>query len=451
MKKLFTTLAVAAFGCAGVMAQSISLEPHPSTVYGFADEALFDIHFKVANISNDDVDVLVHAPTMKHQEKTFNYFCWSLCYPPFVRSAPEDDFITIPAGGQVDNFIGDYNPEGQIGSTTVEYTFYNKDNEKNDFQTTTITYVSLMPEVIGSGTVCAGESATLGLKNEVYDAYEWSNGMITPTIDVTMAGTYTVTVTLSSDSLGDRTRTAEHTVAMGTGFTPTVVGDLAYCTGETATITVGPGYDTYLWDNNMTTESVTVTDGVYNVTVTKGACAGVAQANVVEHALPAKPEITSSIEGFGSNATVILTATESEEYRWYDDGALIYGEWEQTLEPEEKMAFQVSVNDANGCSSPWSDEYDAINVGVEENAALAGLSVYPNPANDFVQFNTADLTFRTGSITVQNALGAVVSNITLLPTGQTTVNTNELETGLYFYTVILDNAVQGSGQLVVTH
>ena len=122
--------------------------------------------------------------------------------------------------------------------------------------------------------VCAGGSATftaVPVGGTAGYSYLWSNGATTPSITVSEANTYTVTVT---DSKGCTT-TCEGTLVVNPK--PTCVSSkgpeqkyaLVVARRSTAAPAGGtPGY-TYLWSNGATTPSITVSEtNTYTVTVT---------------------------------------------------------------------------------------------------------------------------------------------------------------------------------------
>ncbi|WP_233259742.1 gliding motility-associated C-terminal domain-containing protein [Chitinophaga sp. S165] len=116
--------------------------------------------------------------------------------------------------------------------------------------------------------ICQGSSVTLdaGIDNAAY-TIRWSTGASTQTIDVTTAGTYTVTV---SNGICTTTDAINVTVNM-----PPVVDiqDAAICMGETTTLNAYVQGATYVWSTGETTASIDVTtSGTYSVDVTLKGC-----------------------------------------------------------------------------------------------------------------------------------------------------------------------------------
>ena len=123
---------------------------------------------------------------------------------------------------------------------------------------------NLKPTITGSN-ICSGTSAILeALPNDPSYSYEWSNGATTPIIEVSQAGTYTVTVSKAGCS-----GTAEFTVEESPQPEFEIQGESIICNNETATLTADKDFEEYLWSTNEITKSIEVNQaGTYTLTVT---------------------------------------------------------------------------------------------------------------------------------------------------------------------------------------
>jgi gliding motility-associated-like protein len=134
--------------------------------------------------------------------------------------------------------------------------------------------------ISGATVLCTGSFLTLTASGA--DAYAWSTGATTASIQVNTTGTYTVT---GSNACGQDTASVVVTPAQ-----PLVVaisGDTLLCPGETTTLTATAGV-TYQWSSGQTTQAISVgTPGAYFVTVSNGCTSGTAQAQVLGVALNA--------------------------------------------------------------------------------------------------------------------------------------------------------------------
>jgi hypothetical protein len=99
--------------------------------------------------------------------------------------------------------------------------------------------------------------------------------------------------------------------------------------------------------------------------------------------LPAKPTITPSDL---NPETPKLTSSSASGNQWYKDGAIINDATSQELIVTEDGSYTVAVT-TNGCTSLLSDAYVLVTVGIDENEIAKSSRVYPNPANEAIQFN----------------------------------------------------------------
>ncbi len=99
-------------------------------------------------------------------------------------------------------------------------------------------------------------------------------------------------------------------------------------------------------------------------------------------------------------------------------------------------------------------KYTAIEVGIEDlnKDDVFVSNPYPNPANSQVTF---DYNFRAGTnnvkINIHNLLGAKVKEISIFGTnGKAIIDVNDLNDGIYFYSVNIDNKIVETKRLVVS-
>ena len=128
------------------------------------------------------------------------------------------------------------------------------------------TYVTVnalpTPTISGNTSICQGETTTLTANGGI--SYQWSNNSTSPSISVGTAGMYTVTATNAQGC----SAAASTYVTVNALPTPTISGNTSICQGETTTLTASGGVS-YLWNNNSTNASITVsTSGTYRVTAT---------------------------------------------------------------------------------------------------------------------------------------------------------------------------------------
>lgn len=108
-------------------------------------------------------------------------------------------------------------------------------------------------QIQGNTTFCEGESTTLTAVGSTSCTYLWSNGATTKSIDVTNAGTYTVTV---YDIFGCSSTATVHVTKSQKTETPTITSTVV---GETVILTASPTSSQYMWSNGSTSQTIVVT------------------------------------------------------------------------------------------------------------------------------------------------------------------------------------------------
>lgn len=123
----------------------------------------------------------------------------------------------------------------------------------------------------GPLTFCKGDAVVLTSSSAFIN--QWSNGKTTPSITVTDPGTYSLK-TISNDGCLSLSSNSVTVNVYSLPATPviTVAGQLSFCSGGMVTLTSTPSAN-YLWSDNETSQSITVTRSdqyVVKVTDAKG-------------------------------------------------------------------------------------------------------------------------------------------------------------------------------------
>lgn len=115
-------------------------------------------------------------------------------------------------------------------------------------------------------SICDGSPAVLDATSPQGVSYLWNTTEISPSIDVTAGGSYSVVIT---DAFGC-SNTAATTVTILSLPTPTIVGPVSYCSNEPTLYSVSGSYSQYSWSNggNMATTLVSGVLSELSVTVT---------------------------------------------------------------------------------------------------------------------------------------------------------------------------------------
>ncbi|MCB0637809.1 MAG: gliding motility-associated C-terminal domain-containing protein [Lewinella sp.] len=197
---------------------------------------------------------------------------------------------------------------------------------------------SLSPQITGALSICSGEATTLAAG--AYASYEWSTGEITATISVAAPGDYSVTVTDAIGCMGEDLVT----VAAQDAPEPDITGALAFCAGESTTLSAN-GFVAYQWSNEAVTSSIVVdAPGTYALTVTdQSGCTGSTEVTVVENDSPL-PDITGDEALCPGETTLLMTSQSYAGYLWSD------GSSQASLMAAMAGNYGVTVTDENGCS-----------------------------------------------------------------------------------------------------
>ncbi|MEI8203963.1 MAG: T9SS type A sorting domain-containing protein [Bacteroidota bacterium] len=112
-----------------------------------------------------------------------------------------------------------------------------------------------------------------------------------------------------------------------------------------------------------------------------------------------------------------------------------------------------NVNNLNDTAS-FIINYYAEPTSVNEYAAnLISVNAYPNPANSYVSINYdifKDVS--NAKLIIRNILGKTMKEIPLNSiSGRLNVNTEDLDEGIYFYSVAINNDIQNSKKLIIRH
>ena len=201
---------------------------------------------------------------------------------------------------------------------------------------------SPVPTITGNSVYCPGQSASIS--TQAFSSYSWSTGATTQSINVTAANNpITVTVTNASGCSGT---SAPFNVSESPLPTPTIIGDVSYCAGSTASIGT-QSYSSYAWSSGGTGQNITVTAANNPMTVTvtdANGCTGTsAPFNVTENPSP-NPTITGATTYCAGN-TVTISTQNFPNYNWSTGGTTQSDNVTNANNP-----ITVTVTDINGCS-----------------------------------------------------------------------------------------------------
>lgn len=294
------------------------------------------------------------------------------------------------------------------------------------------------PSVSGSLSVCQGSSTTLSAPTGF--TYLWSTGSTTQTINVTTAGSFTVTIT---DGLGC-SNSSTVAVAVNTRPTVTVSGTATVCAGQSVTLTAVGGA-TYLWNTGVTTNTLTVTPSAnttYSVIGTNIAgCSDTATFSVAVDAIPTMngtPTITNAGCGLSNGSITGVTVVGTGlTYNWTNSANVSVGTTAD-LSNVPAGVYNLTATKTTGCSAafgPYSISNPtapaAATVTIVDSVLCAGETIQMTAASSATgatfTWSGPNYTGSGATVTIPNATAANagVYSVTVTANGCTSSSSNK--------------------------
>jgi gliding motility-associated-like protein len=307
-------------------------------------------------------------------------------------------------------------PDGFSGTATFELEVASGDCINYD----TITFNVQPTPVIMVGReegFCEGDSIELDA-GPGFDAYEWSNGSMEPSITVDEGGIYSVTVTPASGLciISRDVEVTEYPTPI-----PDIPTDTFLCSGEVDTLFTSSPYADYQWEGGST-DSFLIVDqaGTYNLTVTtENGCVGSTTINMQD--APNQSLAIQGPAGICPDAVGTLSAGSWSAYQWTG------GVTDSVLEVTTAGTYELTVTDEFGCT--YSNDITIGNL--------------PAPEPDI----SGDTTFCFGSASALLTTQAYASYN--WSTGDSTLTALVTESGLYTVTVTNTQGCTGVDSLQV--
>lgn len=215
--------------------------------------------------------------------------------------------------------------------------------------------------IIGNRYFCPGQSTTLTVSDDGSYSYRWFDGSTASSINISMPGPYSVTVTNANGCQNMLTANVSEFAVP----TPSISGNLTICEGQSTTLRVSGG-TSYLWDDGSTTPLISVgATGEYSVTVTNQyGCTATASAAVLVNQAPDVSIL--SADAVCSGETALMTAVTNASTLYWSTGqnsAAI------SVSPATTTTYTVLATSANGCSKTVSK---TLHVNPLPNAYISG-------------------------------------------------------------------------------
>ncbi len=230
-------------------------------------------------------------------------------------------------------------PDGVVVNTAGTYTSTISAASGCDSVITTNLNVTALPVVnIGNDTaICTGGSLVLDAGN-AGATFQWQDNSTAQTYTVSNAGTYAVTVTQNSCSTSDNITIVNIPLPV-----VNLGNDTALCIGQSLILNAGNSGASYLWNDNSTAQTFTVTTaGSYAVTVTQTNCTATDNINITYNTIPAVSLGNDTAVCLGQPVTFNAGNTGAV-YVWSD------GSTNQTITTTNAGTYSVEVT-LNNCT-----------------------------------------------------------------------------------------------------
>lgn len=329
--------------------------------------------------------------------------------------------------GDFNYYVAQVNPEGIEGPRSVI--------------TVTVHSNPPAPSISANGSTSLCTGSTVVLSSSASNGNVWSTSDTTQDITIGISGNYFVTYT---DENGCHTTSNTISVNVSNAPVPTIQsqGSLDICEGSSIVLTASPS-DTYLWSNNDTTQSITVSEaGSYTVMTTNtDACNGVGTSAPIEVTVTLQP-ISNFTVSITNGYTVSFTNTSVNAISMAWD----FGDFSSSsaLNPihiyPNSDTYTVTLVASNGACLD-SSTFVLANLSILEanKVNINELNIFPNPITE-----TGRLTFSISELSSVNILivdynGKVVSEV---------VN-DQLEKGNYDFEISSLNLENGMYYVIV--
>ncbi len=257
------------------------------------------------------------------------------------------------------------------------------------------------PSILGNTTFCSGGYTTLTATGG--DSYQWSTGATTASINVNIAGNYSVTASTSNGCSGS----ASVTVIQNEASNVIISGSTVICSGIGTSLTASSGTD-YLWSTGETTQSINVNNpGSYSVTVTNNnGCSGSSSQTVTMM----EPTVISGSTQICQGQSTTLYASGSGSYAWSNGASTSF------ITVNTPGNYTITVTLPNGCSSSATVN---VSVGATPTPVILGNTT-------LCQGQSTTLTANGGSSYVWDN-GSMNNSITVSQSGVYTVTATNAE------------------------
>ncbi|HYV90251.1 MAG TPA: immunoglobulin domain-containing protein [Chitinophagales bacterium] len=276
----------------------------------------------------------------------------------------------------------------------------------------------------GSTTFCSGGSVVLSVATAGL-TYQWKNGgspisgATLQTRTASASGAYTCDV---SNSCGT---TPSNSITVTVNSAPTAAqaaitagGPTAFCKGHNVVLTVATAGLTYQWKQGSrsiagaTLQSYTASKTYTYSCIVSNSCGSVTSNSI---SVTVNPAPTASIsQAPCSGGAVLLTCTANPSsgvtYQWTKGHTSLSGATNSTYSATTGGTYKCTVTiTATGCTKSSAGSSVTISCKLADEFAEHKVIVYPNPASDYFNINTSQLSAQS-SLYIYDLTGRLVES-----------------------------------------
>jgi hypothetical protein len=274
-----------------------------------------------------------------------------------------------------------------------------------------------------TGSSLCGGNSTLSLTNS-FQNYLWSTGETTASIEVDVAGNYSVTAT---DQNNCESVSNNYNISDAPEPQILISGSTNFCVGDIVTLTVDGNFISYTWSTGETTQSIEVTgNDNYSVLVDDGnGCTNSTSENITFNAVPNTPVINQKNDS-------LFISPVSGTIEWFYEGTP-FSSVTNIIKAGGNGEYTVVVTE-NGCSAS-STPFDYFLVSVKDFIANT-ISVYPNPTTSMLNITAEGISI----ITLADISGKVLFTKNEI-TNTASIDVSILASGNYILSVRTGNEI----------
>jgi len=313
--------------------------------------------------------------------------------------------------------------------------------------------IAITPTAIVS---CSGIASTLTASGAT--TYSWSTAQTGNTVGVipaNISSTYTVTGTDGAGCISTKTIGVSY-IGTNPSFTLTA-NNTTVCSGGFVSIyPQNSSATSYLWNDGSTgfnyVGNPTVT-ATYALTGYSGGVCSTTKTITINVAPDPTITVTSTTPYpatlcLGQSSTLTAVGSVLTNYTWFSNTASPVFVGSPALSasivitPTVSGYFYVAASQSGTCQKNFLIYQDVVNcgpVGINEIDNNNTISIYPNPANDFMTVSLVAESVEATTIYIINALGEMVLT-EKVTSSNTTLNTSNLTNGIYFVKIESKNS-----------